>query len=228
VQTTIDYRPDVTVVLADDHPIVRSGLRALLTPARAIQVLAEAGTWNDTVREVLRHRPDVVVLDLQAGGIAAIHEITRSAPEVAVLVFTSVEDDEAVFAAMRAGVRGYIFKDAEREDIIRAIRGVAAGEAIFGAAIATRVTKLLSEPASTRHPFNDLTAREREVLDLLAAGLPNSSIALRLHMARKTVSNHISAIFTKLRVPDRNQAIVRAREAGLGRRSTPDPSRRAG
>jgi DNA-binding NarL/FixJ family response regulator len=221
--------PDVTVVLADHHPIVRSGLRALLSPADTIQVLAEASTWTDTVREVLRHRPDVLILDLQAGGIAAIHEITRSAPEVAVLVFTSVEDDDSVFAAMRAGIRGYILKDAEREDIVRAIHGVAAGEAIFGAAIATRVTKVLSQPpTSAHHTFRDLTTRERQVLDLIAAGLPNSSIALRLQMARKTVSNHISAIFTKLQVADRNEAIVRARDAGLGRAPAPDPSRRAG
>jgi DNA-binding NarL/FixJ family response regulator len=212
--------PTVTVVLADDHPIVRGGLRALLSPAHGINVLAEAGTGDDAVREALLHRPDVLILDLQAGergGIAAIREVLRSAPEVAVLVFTSIEDDDAVFTAMRAGARGYILKDAEREDIIRAIRGVAAGEAIFGAAIALRVTKVLSDPtAPARRSFRGLTAREREVLELVAAGLPNSAIARRLQLARKTVSNHMSAIFTKLRVADRNEAIARARDAGLG------------
>jgi DNA-binding NarL/FixJ family response regulator len=208
----------VTVVLADDHPIVRGGLRALLSPTHGIKVLAEAGTAPETVREVVQHRPDVLILDLRMeAGVAAIQEIMRSAPEVAVLVFTAAEDDDAVFSAMRAGARGYILKDAERQDIIRAIRGVAAGEAIFGAAIARRVTRVLSDPAMpVLQPFSGLTTREREVLDLLVAGLPNSSIAVRLQLARKTVSNHLSAIFSKLRVADRNEAIARARDAGLG------------
>lgn len=211
--------PAVTVVLADDHPIVRGGLRALLSPSHGIKVLAEAGTTPETVREVVQHQPDVLILDLQMdAGVAAIREIMRSAPEVAVLVFTSVEDDDAVFSAMRAGARGYILKDAERQDIIRAIHGVAAGEAIFGAAIARRVTRVLSDPATpVSQPFSGLTSREREVLDLLVAGLPNSSIAMRLQLARKTVSNHLSAIFSKLRVADRNEAIARARDAGLPR-----------
>lgn len=214
---TSDYQ-SVTVVLADDHPIVRGGLRALLSPAHGIQVLAEAGTTPDTVHAVLQHQPDVLILDLQmTGGVSAIQEIMRSAPAVAVLVFTSAEDDEAVFSAMRAGARGYILKDAERQDIIRAILGVAAGEAIFGAAIAGRVTRVLADPAtSVSPPFSGLTTREREVLELLVAGLPNSSIAVRLQLARKTVSNHLSTIFSKLRVADRNEAIARARDAGLG------------
>jgi DNA-binding NarL/FixJ family response regulator len=211
---------ELTMVLADEHPVVRSGLRALLESIGEIEVVAEARTGREAVREALLHRPDVLMMDLELtdpDGITAIREVQRSQPGIAVLVFTMCDDDASVFTAMRAGARGFIHKDAEQEDIVRAIRGVAAGEAIFGPSIAARLTDLFSGQAFDRHPFPDLTSREREVLDLIAEGLPNSAIARRLYLAPKTISNHISTIFSKLGVPDRAAAIVQAREAGLGR-----------
>lgn len=150
-------------------------------------------------------------------GFAAIREIARVAPTVAVLVLTMFSDDDSVFAAMRAGARGYLVKGAEQEEIARAIRAVAAGEAIFGPGVAHRVLRLFAPPSAAAQPFPELTARERDILDLLAAGLPNGTIAHWLGLAPKTVANNVSAIFTKLRVADRAQAIVRARDEGLGR-----------
>jgi DNA-binding NarL/FixJ family response regulator len=219
VMTSLLPEKELTVVLADDHPVVRSGLRALLSSVDGITVVAEATTGREAVDETVKHRPDVLLVDLQMpdlNGIAATREVLQSAPEVAVLVLTMFHDDESVVSAMRAGARGYILKGAGQEDIVRAVRGVAAGEAIFGQNVAHRVLDLLATPR-TAEPFPDLTVREREVLDLVAAGLGNAVIARQLHLAPKTVSNHISAIFAKLRVVDRAAAIVRAREAGLGR-----------
>jgi DNA-binding NarL/FixJ family response regulator len=210
---------ELTVVLADDHPVVRSGLRALLSSVDGITVVAEATTGREAIDATIEHRPDVLLVDLQMpdlNGIAATREVLQTVPDVAVLVLTMFHDDESVVSAMRAGARGYILKGAGQEDIVRAVRGVAAGEAIFGQNVAHRVLDLLATPR-TAEPFPDLTVREREVLDLVAAGLGNAVIARQLHLAPKTVSNHISAIFAKLRVVDRAAAIVRAREAGLGR-----------
>jgi DNA-binding NarL/FixJ family response regulator len=211
----------IRVVLADDHPVVRAGLAALLTSLDGIEVVGVASTGREAVREVITMRPDVAVLDLQMpdlDGFAATRELARSAPDVAVLVLTMFEDDDSVFAAMRAGARGYLVKGAEQEEIERAIRGVAAGEAIFGPGVAQRVLGFFSSPpVATVEPFPELSAREREILDLLATGLPNAAIAARLSVAPKTVANNVSAIFAKLQVADRAQAIVRARDAGLGR-----------
>lgn len=212
--------PPLRVVLADDHPVVRAGLAALLSSLAGVEVVGVATTGREAVREVVTHRPDVAVLDLQMpelDGFAATRELGRVAPDVPVLVLTMHEDDDSVFAAMRAGARGYLVKGAEQEEIERAIRGVAAGEAIFGPGVAQRVLGYFSSPPATAAPFPELSAREREILDLLAAGLPNAAIANRLGVAPKTVANNVSAIFTKLQVADRAQAIVRARDAGLGR-----------
>ena len=165
------------------------------------------------------HRPDVAILDLQMpgqDGFAATREIRRVAPDVAVLVLTMSDDDDSVFAAMRAGARGYLVKGAEQEEIGRAVRAVASGEAIFGPGVAQRVLRFFATPVPVADPFPQLTAREREILDLLAAGLANSAIAVRLGLSPKTVANHLSSIFAKLQVADRAQAILRAREAGLG------------
>jgi DNA-binding NarL/FixJ family response regulator len=211
---------NLTVVLADSHPVVRGGMRALLSSVDGIEVLAEAGTGRDAVRETMQHRPAVLILDLRMadqGGAATIREVRRAVPGTAVLVFTQADDDESVFSAMRAGARGYLLKRAEREDIVRAIKGVAAGGAVFGSPIAERLVELFGPGSGNRAPFPELTGREREVLDLLAAGLPNSAIARRLQLASKTVSNHLSAIFAKLQVSSRAAAIVLARQAGLGR-----------
>ena len=212
--------PPLRVVLADDHPVVRAGLAALLSSLAGVEVVGVATTGREAVREVVTHRPDVAVLDLQMpelDGFAATRELGRVAPDVPVLVLTMHEDDDSVFAAMRAGARGYLVKGAEQEEIERAIRGVAAGEAIFGPGVAQRVLGYFSSPPATAEPFPELSGREREILDLLAAGLPNAAIATRLGVAPKTVANNVSAIFTKLQVADRAQAILRARDAGLGR-----------
>lgn len=212
---------EVRVVLADDHPVVRAGLAALLSSLPGVEVVGVATTGREAIREVVTTRPDVAVLDLQMpelDGFAATRELARVAPEVAVLVLTMHEDDDSVFAAMRAGARGYLVKGAEQEEIERAIRGVAAGEAIFGPGVAQRVLGFFSAPpVAAAEPFPELTAREREILDLLAAGLSNAAIGQSLGVASKTVANNVSAIFTKLQVADRAQAIVRARDAGLGK-----------
>lgn len=211
----------IRVVVADDHPIVRAGLTALLGSIPDFEVAGVAANGREAVREVLLTKPDVALLDLnmpELDGIAATRELARVAPRVAVLVLTMHEDDDAVFAAMRAGARGYLVKGVEQDDIARAIRSVAAGEAIFGPGVAQRVLASLQAPRLSQDvEFPELTAREREILDLLAGGLNNAAIARRVGVAQKTVANNVSTIFTKLQVADRAQAIVRARDAGLGR-----------
>lgn len=212
---------DLRIVIADDHPIVRDGLEALLSSVPGFTVVGQASNGRLAVREVLLTRPDVVLLDLgmpELDGFEATRQIVRASPGVAVLVLTMHDDDDSVFAAMRAGARGYLLKGAEQEEIIGAIRAVAAGEAIFGPGAATRVLKLLTGGHQVvERPFPELTAREVEILDLLAAGLSNAVIAQRLSIAPKTVANHASGIFSKLSVAGRPEAIVRARDAGLGK-----------
>lgn len=210
----------IRVLVCDDHPIVRAGLTALLGSLPDIDVVGVVADGEAAVREVALLRPDVAILDLHMpglGGVAATRAITRAVPQVAVLVLTMDDDDETVFSAMRAGARGYLVKGVEQDDISRAIRSVAAGEAVFGPGVAQRVLAFLTAPKpQTAAPFPQLTPREAEVLDLLAAGLTNSGIATRLEVSPKTVANNVSAIFAKLQVADRTQAIIRARDAGLG------------
>jgi DNA-binding NarL/FixJ family response regulator len=212
----------IRIVVADDHPVVRDGLRALFTTLPGTELVGEATTGREAIRVAVTERPDVLVMDLrmpELDGIAATAEIRRVAPEVAVLVLTMFDDDESVYAAMRAGARGYVVKGAAQEQISQAIGTVAAGGAIFSPGVARRVLDFFSGPPPTAvpQPFPELTARERDVLDLIAAGLPNAEIASRLGLAPKTIGNHISAIFAKLQVATRAEAIVQAREAGLGR-----------
>jgi DNA-binding NarL/FixJ family response regulator len=212
----------IRILIADDHPLVRGGLKAALAPLPEMEVVAEAATGQAAIREAVLHQPDVVVMDLQMpelNGIDATRELGRVVPSAAVLVLTMFDDDDWVFAAMRAGARGYVLKGAEQHEFARAIMAVAAGEAIFGPAVATRVLAYFATPARTPTPFPELTDREREVLDLIAAGHTNHQIAERLGVSAKTVANHISAIFAKLQVADRTQAILRARDAGLGHQS---------
>ena len=210
----------VRVVVADDHPIVRDGLRALLASLPDVEMVGEATTGREAVRSAVTDRPDVIVMDLRMpdlDGATATAEICRVAPEVAVLVLTMFDDDESVFAAMRAGARGYLVKGASQQEIVRAITAVSAGEAIFGPGVARRVLRFFASPPAAAAPaFPELSPREREVLDLIAGGLTNAAIAGRLGLSAKTVGNHTSAIFAKLQVAGRAEALIRAREAGLG------------
>jgi len=210
----------VRVVVADDHPIVRDGLRVLLDSLPDMELVGEATTGREAVRSAVMDRPDVIVMDLRMpdlDGATATAEICRTAPDVAVLVLTMLDDDDWVFAAMRAGARGYLVKGASQQEIVRAITAVAAGEAIFGPGVARRVLRYFAAPMAAQPAFPELSPREREVLDLIAGGLTNAAIAVRLGLSAKTVGNHTSAIFAKLQVAGRAEAIIRAREAGLGR-----------
>jgi DNA-binding NarL/FixJ family response regulator len=211
----------IRVVIADDHPLFRSGLRAALEAIGKVEVVGEAENAEGTVALCQQVKPDVVLMDLMMGttsGIDATRDVTDRLPNIAVLVLTMLEDDYSVFAAMRAGARGYVLKDADEEVIMRAIEAVVRVEAIFSPAIAGRMIDFFSA-AHAKPPqsaFPELTAREREVLHLIAQGLSNTEIADRLFLSPKTVRNHITNTFDKLQVADRAQAIVKARTAGLG------------
>jgi DNA-binding NarL/FixJ family response regulator len=212
----------ISVVLADDHPVVRNGLRALIDSLDGLAVVGEAADGAAAVREAQLLKPDVVVMDVRMPGIdglEATRRIRAAVPRTAVLVLTMYEDDDTVFAAMRAGASGYLLKGAEQGEIERGLRATAAGEAIFGPGVAARVLGFFAAPRPVAEMlFPELTAREREILDRVAGGERNAAIARALGLAPKTVSNHLSSIFTKLAVADRSEAIVRAREGGFGRR----------
>jgi DNA-binding NarL/FixJ family response regulator len=210
-----------TVLIADDHPLVLSGLRALLETLDGIEVVGQAADGREAVSLATSVRPDVVVMDLQMprlDGVEATREIVARLPGTAVLVLTMHDDDASVFAAVRAGARGYLLKGAAQEDVARAIAAVSRGEAIFGPALAGRLIRFFNgAPVSPSLPFPQLTEREREILDLMAGGLTNAEIAGRLFLSSKTVSNNVTVIFDKLQVAGRSKAIVQARDAGLGR-----------
>jgi DNA-binding NarL/FixJ family response regulator len=196
-------------------------LRALFASVADIEVVGEAETGADVITKADQLQPDVILMDIQMpgiNGIQATRQIVNKHPAVGVIVVTMYKDDDSVFAAMRAGARGYILKGADQDEMLRAIRAVARGEALFGPEIATRLVNFFSSPQADLSPqaFPELTSREHEVLELIAQGLNNQAIANRLSISEKTVRNHISNIFNKLQVVDRAQAIVKAREAGLG------------
>lgn len=208
----------IRVVIADDHPIVREGLRLLLTSLPDFDVVGEASTGAEAVRETVLTRPDVVLMDLNmpdTDGIEATRMIAHSVPDAAVLVLTMIDDDDSVYAALRAGARGYLLKGSSQRDVSRAILAVASGDVIFGPAAAQRLMRHFTQPASPT-PLSELTPREREVLALIASGVNNAAIAARLGVTGKTVGNHISNIFTKLQVSGRADAIAKARQAGIG------------
>ena len=210
----------IRVLIVDDHPLYRDGLEQLLMSDGRFAVIGSVGTGQDAVAVADAEQPDVVVMDLQLPdlhGIDATRQIVGASPHIAVLVLTMFEDDDSVFAAMRAGARGYLVKGAEHAAIRRAVEAVGQGETILGPAVAKRVlAHFATVTADSSTPFPELTPREREVLDLVARGLGNQEIARRLCISHRTARNHVSNIFTKLQVADRAQAIVAARDAGLG------------
>lgn len=210
----------IRVLLADDHPVVRGGLRALFDALDGIEVIAEASDGAGAVREALLTQPDVVLLDLRMpgmGGIDAARRISADVPGVGILMLTMVEDDLLATDALKAGARGYILKGADADEIERAVRAVAAGDAILSAGVAAGVLGGGVRASSASPELTGLTAREGQVLDLIARGISNPEISQRLGIAPKTVGNHISSVFLKLGVATRAEAIVLARDAGLGR-----------
>jgi DNA-binding NarL/FixJ family response regulator len=210
----------VRVLIADDHPVFRDGLASLLSTQPDVEVVATAADGAEAVALAAEHRPDVVVMDLQMpelNGIDATRRLAETIPEIRVLVFTMGEEDGTVLAAMRAGARGYLVKGASQDEVARAISTVQAGGLVFGASLALRIADLLSGTSTPdRSAFPQLTGRELEILDRIAAGRNNAQIAQELYLAPKTVRNNVSNILAKLQATDRAEAIIRARDAGLG------------
>ncbi len=212
----------IRVLIADDHPLFRDGMHGLLDSEADTEVVGEAKTGEEAVELAEALQPDVILMDIKMpgiNGIEATREVVSRSPHIGVLVVTMFEDDDSVFAAMRAGARGYLLKDAKGDEVLGAIRAVAGGQAIFGPGIAQRLMGFFAAPGPNVPPraFPELTAREEEILALVASGHGNPEIAERLFLSLKTVQNHVSNIFAKLQVADRAQAVIRAREAGLGR-----------
>jgi DNA-binding NarL/FixJ family response regulator len=210
------------IVVADDHSLFRYGLVVMFASLPGYEVVGEAATGEEVIKQVAQTHPDIVLMDIQMpemNGIEATRRVIEHNPGIGVVMLTMFGDDDSVFAAMRAGARGYVLKGADADEVLNVVRAVAAGEAHFGPEIARRLMGFFSapKPAPPLEAFPELTAREVEVLDLIARGRGNAEIATRLYVSPKTVRNHISHIFTKLQIADRAQAIVRAREAGLGR-----------
>jgi len=209
------------ILIAEDSAPFRQGLRGLLQSVDSLEVVGEATSGQEAIQLANQLQPDIVLMDLQMpglNGIEATRQIVYTSPHISILMLTMFEDDESVFAALRAGARGYLLKGALKAEIVRAIQGVASGEAIFGPTIARRLMQYFSAPRPAAPPqaFPELTEREREILELIAQHHTNVEIADRLSLSPKTVRNHVSNIFTKLQVIDRAQAIIRAREAGYG------------
>jgi DNA-binding NarL/FixJ family response regulator len=212
----------VRVLIADDHPLFREGMRGRLDRVADIAVVGEAASGDEAVELAHKLEPDVILMDIKMpglNGIEATREIQRANPQIGILVLTMFEDDDSVFAAMRAGAKGYLLKDSGGEGVVHAIRAVASGEAVFGPGVAERMIGYFSAPraAAPQRAFPELTEREEEVLSLVAQGKSNREIARQLFVSLKTVRNHVSNILLKLQVADRAQAVIRARDAGMGR-----------
>ena len=211
---------EIRILVVDDHLLFRDGLRSLIDSAADCELLGEATTGKEAVSLALELQPDVILMDVKMpdmDGIQATRQIVRTSPHIGILVLTMLEDDNSVFTAMRAGARGYLLKGASHDEVLRAIRAVAGGQAIFSPAIATRMMEFFNamHPQTVPDIFPELTDREREVLGLIARGYNNADIARALVISPKTVSNHITNILSKLQVADRAEAIIKAREAGL-------------
>jgi DNA-binding NarL/FixJ family response regulator len=212
----------IRVLIADDHPLFREGMRGRLDRVADIEVVGEAASGGEAVELARKLESDVILMDIKMpdmNGIEATREILRTSPQVGVLVLTMFEDDDSVFAAMRAGAKGYLLKDSGGEGVVHAIRAVASGEAVFGPGVAERIMGFFSAPRQSvpQRAFPELTEREAEVLSLVAKGMSNQEICQQLFVSLKTVRNHVSNILLKLQVADRAQAVIRAREAGIGR-----------
>lgn len=219
----------IRVIIADDHTLFREGLKSLLSSVTDIETVGETATGQDTIDAAVALQPDVILMDIQmpeVNGIEATRQILRTSPHIGVIMLTMFDDDQSVFAAMRAGARGYVLKGADQEVMLRAIRGVANGESLFSPEIANRLMQFFSnlDTTPTADVFPELTAREREILALIAQGDTNAMIAQTLVISLKTVRNHVSNILNKLQVADRTQAVIRAREAGLGIQGTDSQS----
>ena len=209
------------VLIADDHPLFRHGLSTLLSAAPDFEVVGEATTGEEVMTQAATLQPDVILMDIQmpgVNGIEATRRILHTSPHIRILIITMFEDDASVFTAMRAGARGYVLKDAQKAELLQAIRAVGRGEAIFSPAIATRLIDFFAaaRPVASPQAFPELTEREREILTLIAQGNNNTEIVSRLVLSPNTVRNYVSNVFSKLQVADRAHAILRAREAGLG------------
>jgi DNA-binding NarL/FixJ family response regulator len=209
------------VLIADDHPLFRHGIHVLLDSAADVEVVGEATSGDEAVAMASALQPDMILMDIQMpgiNGIEATRRIVRESPHIRILMVTMFEDDASVFMAMRAGARGYVLKDAEKAEMLRAVRAVGSGEAIFSPAIAARLIDFFAapKPAAAPDAFPELTEREHEILDLIAQGKSNADIASVLVLSPNTVRNYVSNIFSKLQVADRAHAILLARDAGLG------------
>jgi DNA-binding NarL/FixJ family response regulator len=213
----------ISILIADDEPAFRSGLRALLKSADELALVGDAKTGGEAIRLAAELQPDIILMDINmpgVNGIEATRRILNTSPHIGILILTMFEDDDSVFTAMRAGARGYLLKGALKAEILRAIQTVSGGGVVFGAAIAQRMMRYFAgiNPVEPSDLFPELTDREREILGWIAQGLNNTEIAQRLTLSGKTIRNHITNIFSKLQVADRAQAIVRARDAGLGKK----------
>ena len=209
----------IRVMIADDHPVFRDGLASLLEPLPGIEVVARASDGAEAVALAAEHRPDVIVMDVQmpeVNGIEATRRIVAADGDVGILVITMGEDDGTVLSALRAGARGYLRKGAEQDEIVRAIVTVHGGGVVFGASLAARIAEVLAPAARPERPFPELTGRETEVLDRIAAGRNNGQIAAELYLSPKTIRNNVTSILAKLQATDRAEIIIRARDAGLG------------
>jgi DNA-binding NarL/FixJ family response regulator len=220
----------IRILVADDHALFREGLQALFSATPDIELVAEAADGEEAVALAESVHPDVALLDINMpglNGVEAARRILKAAPTVGVIMVTMLEDDASVFSAMRAGARGYVLKGARHEELLQAIRAVAGGQALFGPAIAARMMNFFEnveanlKPTVPEDAFPELTARENEVLALIAQGVSNTGIAEKLVISDKTVRNHITSIFSKLQVADRAAAIILARNAGLGKGGQP-------
>ena len=207
------------VLVVDDHPVFRTGLCGIIEAAPDLTVVGEAETGLEAVEQAAATRPDVILMDLQMpelGGVEATRRILAERPATRILVLTMIDRDAALAAALRAGARGYLLKGSGRDDVLSAIRAVASGGAVLSAEVADRLPDLLTATPPSAAAFPDLTARENQILTLLAEGRDNADIADELSLSLKTVRNYVSSIFAKIDVAGRPEAIVRAREAGLG------------